>query len=314
MELRHLKYFVALADKLSFTRAAQGLHIAQPALSVQIRNLEAEVGAELVSREGRNVRLTEAGRAFLEQARKTLTEAQRAVSLARQAANGEIGHLSIGHNAPAGFRVFPKIVPAFRRQWPQVTLTFHSLSIAQQLDGLRREELDVGVVWLPVPPEEFDIVELIREPLVAVLPADHRLVAAKSVSIKDLSREPLILPSRVLHPDTYHQIEEHFTRVGAVMNVVYQLETSLSMINFVAMGVGCTLLPAYVQSIRQEGVVYRPLHPPNLVKELAIIKKKGSGGLAESFYRFTVERMAAGARTHVGVSKKAVEFSRKRRA
>jgi LysR family hca operon transcriptional activator len=292
MELRHLKYFVALADKLNFTRAAEGLHIAQPALSVQIRNLEAEVGAELLSREGRNVRLTEAGRAFLEQARKTLTEAQRAVSRARQAANGEIGHLSIGHNAPAGFRVFPRIVPAFRRQWPQVSLTFHSLSIAQQMEGLRREELDVGVVWLPVPTEEFDIEELIHEPLIAVLPADHRLASAKSVSIKSLSREPLILPSRALHPDTYHQIEERFMRVGAVMNVVYQLETSLAMINFVAMGVGCTLLPDYVRSIRQEGVVYRPLQPPTLIKTLALIKKKGRGDLAESFCRYTAQRLA----------------------
>jgi LysR family hca operon transcriptional activator len=291
MELRHLRYFVALADELNFTRAAHGLHIAQPALSVQIRKLEAEVGAELLSRKGRNVRLTEAGRAFLEQARKTLIEAERAVSRARQAANGEIGRLSIGHNAPAGFLVFPKIVPAFRRQWPQVTLTFHSLSIAQQLEGLRREELDVGVVWLPVPAEEFDVAELIDEPLVAVLPADHPLAAAKSVSVKSLAREPMILPSRVLHPDTYHQIEERFTRVGATMNVVYQLETSLAMINFVAMGVGCTLLPEYVRSIRQEGVVYRPLRPPNLLKTLAIIKKKGRADLAESFCRFTVEQL-----------------------
>lgn len=293
VELRHLRYFVALAEKLSFTRAAEGLHIAQPALSVQIRNLETEVGAQLLSRDGRSVRLTEAGRAFLDQARKTLACAQGAVSAARQAANGEIGHLSIGHNAPAGFRVFPKIVPAFRRRWPRVALTFRSLSIAQQLEGLRREELDVGVVWLPVPTEELDVEELIHEPLVAVLPADHRLASAKSVSIRDLSREPLILPSRALHPDTYHQIEERFTRAGAMMNVVYQLETSLAMINFVAMGVGCTLLPDYVRNIRQEGVVYRPLRPPNLVKTLAIIKKKGRGDLAESFCRFAAQCLSA---------------------
>jgi DNA-binding transcriptional LysR family regulator len=294
MELRHLKYFVALAEKLSFTRAAAALHIAQPALSVQIRKLEEEIGTSLLSREGRKVRLTEAGRVFLEQARKAISETTRGVTLARQAANGEIGHLSIGYNTPAAFRVFPKLVPAFRKRWPDVQLTFHSLKIAQQLEGLRRNELDLSFIWLPIPAEEFDVQELLRESLVAAIPSGHRLASAASVSIKDLAREPLIVISRTLDPETYYELEQLFRRAGAVMNVAYQLENSLSMINFVAMGSGCSLLPEYVRDIRQDGVVYKPLRPPNLVKTLAMIKNKGtSSELANAFYRFAVETFPA---------------------
>jgi DNA-binding transcriptional LysR family regulator len=294
MELRHLRYFVAVAEELNFTRAAERLHIAQPPLSVQIRNLESEIGAELLSREARNIKLTEAGRVFLEQARQTLANANRGVTLARQAAKGEIGHLSIGHNRPAEFRVFPKIVPAFKKKRPHVHLTFHSLKMSQQFEALRRDELDLGFVWLPVPTDEFDVQELTKEPLVAMLPADHRLAAAASVSIKDLLHEPLILFPRALDPETYHEIEQLFLRAGGVMNVVYELETLLSVINFVAMGSGCSLLPDFTRIIRREGIVYKPLRGPNIVKTLAIVKKKGRGDLAEMFYRFTVDNLPDG--------------------
>jgi DNA-binding transcriptional LysR family regulator len=292
MELRHLRYFVAVAEEMSFRRAASRLHIAPPPLSVQIRNLEAEIGADLFSREGRGIRLTEAGRVFLEQARKTLIDAKRAIELARYAANGEIGHLSIGYNAPTGFRIFPKVIPAFKERWPNVRLTFRAHNLGQQLERLEREELDVGFIWLPVPAGQFDVQPLVQEPLVAVLPTDHRLASKQSISVKDLSPEPLILLARELDPDTYHEIETLFQRAGATMNVAYELENSLSMINFVAMGCGCSLLPDYTRAIRQEGVVHRPLRPPNLAKTLAVIKKKGRGGLAEMFFRFTTEHIA----------------------
>ncbi len=293
MELRHLRYFVAVAEGLSFTRAAARLHIAQPSLSVQIQKLEAEVGATLLSREGRNVRLTEAGRVFLERAQKMLADATQSVAMARRAAKGEIGNLSIGYNTPAEFRVFPTLVPAFRKKWGDVHLTFHSLKIPQQLEALRRNELDLGFVWLPVPTDEFDVGELTQEPLVAVVPSNHRLAAARSVSIKDLSQEPLVLFSRMLAPDSFHQIEELFMRASAVMNVAYELENLLSMINFVAMRMGCGIVPDHTRTIRRKGIVYRPLRPPNLIRTLAVIKRKGRGDLAESFFRFTIDRIDA---------------------
>src|SRR6266851_3628619 len=159
MELRHLRYFVAVAEELHFTRAAAKLHIAQPALTVQIQRLEADVGAALLSREGRSVSLTEAGRVFLERSRHILAQADEGIVLARRAAKGEIGHLSIGYNTPAQFRIFPKVIPAFKRRWPLVYLSFHNLRSRQQLEGVRRGELDLGFVWLPVQKAGLDVQE-----------------------------------------------------------------------------------------------------------------------------------------------------------
>jgi DNA-binding transcriptional LysR family regulator len=292
MDLRHLKYFVALTEEMNFTRAAARLHIAQPSLSMRIRKLEAEVGAELLSREGRSVKLTGAGRVFLEQARKILFHANTGVTLARRATTGEIGQLSIGHNHVAELRVLWKVVPAFRRQWPDVHLNFfHNLKISQQLEALRRDELDLAFTWLPAPTEGFDVQELAKEPLVVLLPADHRLASASTVSIKDLSREPMVMFPRAEYPDVFHQVEQLFVRAGAAMNVVYELQSPMSVMSFVAMGIGSSLLPDYFRRIRCEGVVYKPLRAPNVVRTLAIIKKKGRGGLAELFYRFTVDNL-----------------------
>jgi len=290
MELRHLRYFVAVAEEVNFRKAAERLHMATPPLSVQIRNLEREIGVELFSRAGRNIRITEAGRAFLHHARQTLAHANGGIAVARRAANGEIGHLSIGYNTPAEFRIIPKVVPAYRRKWPDVHLAFRRLENSQIIEALRRNELDVGFVCLPIPTGEFEAHELTHEPLVAVLPAEHPLATSPSVSIKDLLREPMILFPKVLDPESYNQIEQLFMRAGSAVNAVYELENSLSIINFVAMGIGCSILPDYARRIRIDGIVYKPLRPKNIVKILAIIKKKKSTSeIADAFYGFTLD-------------------------
>ncbi len=292
MDLRHLRYFIAVAEELSFRRAAARLHIAPPPLSVQINKLEQEIGVELFAREGRGIRLTDAGRTFLVHARKTLAEADRAIVAARQSASGEIGELAIGHNMPAGFRVFPEVVPEFKRKWPQVRLNFHHLNVSQQLERLRQRTLDVGVAWLPGPLDDLDVYELLIEPVIAVLHKDHPLAKQKSISVKDLSKEPLILLSRQMDPETFREIQNMFTREKAAMNIAYELENSVAMINFVAMGAGVSLLPQYTKSIRQNGVVFRELAPPGMSKTLAMIKRSDQSGLADSFCTFTVERLA----------------------
>ena len=291
MELRHLRYFIAVAEELNFTRAAARLHIAQPPLSVQIKKLEAEIGAHLFLRKGRNIALTEAGRVFLDEARGTLAQADKGVALARRAAKGEVGHLTIGYNTVAEFKVFPKIIPAFRKQWPDVHLSFREFEIGQQLDALRRNEVDVGFVWLPFPDDEFDVQELIKASLIAVLPTSHPLSRAATVSVKNLSSQPLILFSRALDPRTPHQIEELFLRAGAVLNVVLELDSLLSMINFVAIGTGCALLPDYLRSISREGLVHKNLRGPNLSNTMAIVKKKEHEGLIDTFYRFAIDTL-----------------------
>jgi DNA-binding transcriptional LysR family regulator len=291
MDLRYLRYFVIVAEELNFTRAAERLSTAQPSLSVQIRRLEMEVGAELFAREGRGVSLTDAGRIFLERARRILIDVDQSVALTRRTAKGEFGNLSIGYDAPAEFRVFPQIVPLFRKNWPDVHLRFNSLKNSQTLEGLRRDELDIGFIFLPVAlTDEFDVEKLAEVPLVVALPANHRLASASRISIKQLSHEPLILFPRALDPETYNQIDQLFLAAGAAMNVVLETGTFLSGINFVSLGVGCSFLGDYARRVKWKGVVYRPLEPP-LVKNVAIIKKKRRGDLVEAFYRFTIDNV-----------------------
>jgi len=287
MELRHLRYFLTIAEELSFRKAAARLHIAQPALSVQVRQLETEIGVSLFSREGgRGIKLTDAGSVFLDHARETLTKVGRGVTEARLAARGECARVAIGFVPAAEYRIFPKLVPALRKARPNVHFSFRDLKTLEQLEAIRQGELDLGFGWLPIPGKDFDWHPVVEDSFIVVLPASHRLVAQSAVSIRDLSNEPLIFFPQQLYPDTHRRIERLFLSAGAVMNVIYELETSPSMINFVAMGGGCSLLPGYASAIRHEGVVYRPLEPPNVVISLAMIKKKGRGGLVESIFKF----------------------------
>lgn len=288
-----MQRFVTVAEELNFTRAAARLHIAQPSLSVQIRRLETEVGVELLSRKARTIKLSEPGRIFLQQARKTLLEAKRGIMFARGAAQGEIGNLMVGYNTIAEFYVFPTIFPAFRRRWVNVHLEFQHLKAVQQLDALRRDELDLGFVWAPIPPGDFDSHELMRESNVVLVPADHRLAAKSDVSIKDLTNEPLVLPSRTLEAEAHRQLQQLFSNAGAVMNVAYEQNSLLSIINFVGMGAGCSVLPSYVCGIRRPGVVIKPLRGPNPARSLMIVKKKGRGDVADLFYRFSIDHLQA---------------------
>jgi DNA-binding transcriptional LysR family regulator len=285
-----------VAEELSFTRAAQRLHISQPSLSVLIQGLERQIDTALFIREGRNIRLSEAGEVFLKDAYRLMAQSQESIERARRAARGEIGHLSVGYSNPAGFRILPTLVPAFSSARPEVEVTFHDLHIPQQLEKLRRDELDIAFVWMPVEADDLDVCELLREPLIAVLPAGHRLARAKQVTIKNLANEPLILPVRSLDPQSIRQIERMFDDAAVTMRVRYELDTLLSMVNFVAMGSGCSILPGYVQKIPREGVAYKPLKARIAFKTLAIVKRKGRGGLPEEFFKFTAAHVKAATR------------------
>src|SRR6185437_10938925 len=141
VEFRLMRYFIAVAEELSFTRAAERLHMAVPPLSVQIRRLEDQIGAQLMTRDGRRIALTPAGQVFLQEARRTLAQVQRTITLTRRVAGGALGHLAIGYNAVAEFGVFPQIIQAFRQKWPKVHLTLYGLRTPDQLEALRRDEL-----------------------------------------------------------------------------------------------------------------------------------------------------------------------------
>ena len=293
MELRHLRYFVAVAEELNYKKAAARVHICAPPLFAQIKALERHVGVTLLVRDGNALKLTDAGRVFLAEARETLSRARQGVTLARQVANGEAGHVSIGYNAVAEFSIFPGVVSAFRRKYTNVRLAFHSRNTPEQLQALSQGDVEVGFICPPVAGEGLDIHELTRQPFIAVVPADHRLASLPRVSFESLSGEPLIIFSRTLDWGAFGQIQEHFARVGAFMNVVDELESAPSIMRFAAMGNGCAILPEYVRGLCPDGAICKPLEPQSIVRSLAIAKKRGNGGLAALFYQFVRDTCTA---------------------
>lgn len=291
MELRHLRYFVAVAEECSFRKASVMLRVAQPAISVQVRQLEDEIGTKLFDRVGRGVVLTAAGDVFLSYARQALREARSGIERARQAALGEIGFLNIGYNTAAGFLVFPTVIPAFHREHPGVKLHFHNLLLLPQLEALRSGVIDIGFAYLPVEAEGLDIAPLTDESLVAILPATHRLAREPSISIKDLSGEPLILPDSKFMPQMRRRIAHLFESHDSVINVEYEVEHAINLINLVATGLGCSLMPAYVLQIKQDAVVYKRIDSAELNFELAAVKLTSSRAPANLLFDIALREL-----------------------
>lgn len=203
MELRHLRYFVAVAEELHFGRAAEHLGISQPPLSQQIQALEEEIGARLLERTNRRVELTEAGRLFLDECRQILAHVEKATQIARRAQQGEIGELNVGFTASAPFTsTIPRSILAFRQAHPDVHLSLREMSSRVVIEALLEETVQVGVIR-PFPlPDTITAVELFRDPLVAVLRADHPLAQGKDegISIAALADELFVFFPAVMAP------------------------------------------------------------------------------------------------------------------
>jgi DNA-binding transcriptional LysR family regulator len=203
LELRHLRYFIAVADELNFSRAAERLHMAQPPLSQAIRQLERELGTDLLLRTTREVRLTEAGTTFLEGARRTLAELERARSDAQRAAAGEIGQLRVGFSWSARFETLPAIGRAFRLSHPDVSLLTEEMWNARMLPALRSGTIDVAVSLCPEIAGEFSYVAVCGEPVVALLAKSHPLSGRNAIELRELADESFLLFPRELAPRLY---------------------------------------------------------------------------------------------------------------
>ena len=196
MELRHLRYFIAVAEELNFTRAAERLHIGQPPLSQAIQVLEADVGAQLFERTKRWVRMTEAGRLFLDDARRILDLAGQAAETARRAQRGEAGELRIGFTFSTPLTpLFATVINRYRQLYPAVTLTLHEMSTQPQLDALVQRTLDLGFVrpLESAMPDQIALTALRQDPLVAVLPAALHLARKKTIAIAELTDMPFVM-------------------------------------------------------------------------------------------------------------------------
>jgi DNA-binding transcriptional LysR family regulator len=273
MELRHLRYFVAVAEELHFGRAAARVRIAQPPLSQQIRQLEQELGVTLFTRANRRVDLTSAGRAFLEEATRVLTQAEQAVRTAQRASRGEIGRLAIGFVPSADLDVLPRVLRVWKARFPYVEIELHSLLPPAQVDALRDDRLQIGFLRLPVDASGLVVAPILREPLLAALPRGHRLARSARVRLADLAEETMILfPSHVA-PEYHDVFLGACRRAGFTPKVLHpgSMQTNLGL---VSAGLGVALMPASIRNLRRAGVVYRPLAPPVPQVEMAIAYRR----------------------------------------
>lgn len=266
MELRHLRYFITVADELNFTRAAALLHTAQPSLSQQIRDLENEVGVQLLERSNRKVALTEAGKVFLAEARVTLAQADRAIARARHVARQQDETVTIGFVPAAEVRVFPTILPRLRMHFPHVRVELRSLPTMAQEDALLANDIDVAFMRAPVHSAELVSEIVLTEPLMVLLPAAHPLAKLERVPFEALDGEAFISSDAQFSGKLYDVVEEYYAKHGLRRNVVQVASNILLNLNLVGMGLGYALLPEYVSALAGESIRCRPLErdPPSI--------------------------------------------------
>lgn len=298
MELRKLHYFVALAEELHFGRAARRLHITQPPLSMAIHALEQELGVRLFERAPRRVTLTHAGAAFLEQARSLLSRAQEAAELARAAARGAVGRLRVGFMSGSIYTLLPPLLREFSARYPAVQLELRELPMPEQLQQLRRGEIDVGVVRPPVDDAELDSEVVFEEPLVVALPRGHPLARHARIAVRRLANEPFVMfqrrPGLVMH----HLVLRFCLQHGFTPRVAQEVAQSHAVVGLVSAGIGVALVPDSIRGTQLRGVVYRPLaeRSPPVVTSLVWRRDDASPVLAE-FRRVAAERAPRGRST-----------------
>ena len=294
MELRHLRYFVAVAEEGSLTNAAERrLHTAQPSLSRQIRDLEVEIGVRLLERGARGITLTAAGRTFLDHARLALLQVDAAGEAARRAAQPEKRAFTIGFLAGQELVWLPEALRILRGEQPDIEITLASQSSPELAGALMRGKVDVAFLRREKDAPGIAFRSLISEPLVAVLPAGHRLAAQQRVRIRDLAEELYITPTRVA-PALKAAIETYAAKSGVVLKPAYDAENLSSVLSLVTSTGGVTLLPLYVKLMLPSSVVIRPLQGAVPTIELVLgYSRSNTSALLKRFLARADELMAS---------------------
>jgi DNA-binding transcriptional LysR family regulator len=275
--MRHLRYFVTVADCLHFGRAAIQLRITQPSLSQQIRQLETELQTTLLQRTRRRVQLTESGRLFLEQARDILARTDRAAVIARGASRGDVERLRIGIAYWMDVTNLMAVVRRLDHQQPEVHLDIRMMSVPLQVVALQEERLDIGFVRPPIAERSLDREPLVTESFMVALPNRHRLATARRVSLSSLANEPFILYPRDSVPQFYDLTLRLCRDAGFTPRVRHEVDHPDLVLGLVAAGMGISLVPASVHKIRRPGVAYRPVLPSSAILEIAVAWRRDNG-------------------------------------
>lgn len=271
MELRHLRYFVAVAEELHFRRAAERLHVVQPTVSQQIKKLESELGVMLFLRDKRRVALTSAGRAFLEEARRTLDDAERAKIAARRAALGKTGRLRVGYVDGAVFFCLPAILRQYRERYPEVDLQITEMSRRRQQKALEHGELDVGFYAFREGEGDFTAELVDAQPLLAVLPANHAAAVENPLALARLRNEPWVLFPPSLRSRYLELVLEACTAAGFSPRVEQEASQVNTLAALAGAGFGVTLLPESVVKTPRDDIVVRSLEGTAPVLPLHVV-------------------------------------------
>ncbi|MEN8417479.1 DNA-binding transcriptional regulator HcaR [Acinetobacter radioresistens] len=259
MELRHLRYFITVAEELNFSKAALKLYTAQPSLSQQIKDLEEDVGVKLLHRTKRKVELTEEGAVFLEQARLTLAQADKAVAMARQVSKAKQQMLRIGFVPVAEMKVFPYVLPNLRVQNPDLKIELLSLNNNEQMRLIKKGELDITFTRQNFQNDEIESQFVLREPLIFILPKDHPLTKYERIPVKALDGIDFIIPAAEESLTLHNLILDFAKQNGIEFNIIQKADNILFNINSIGIGLGCTILPGYIAPLMMENTVIRPL-------------------------------------------------------
>lgn len=258
MELRHLRYFLAVAEEAHFGRAARRLKIAQPPLSRQVQALERELGFELFDRSLRRVQLTPAGSVLKERASKLLVEVEAAVEAARRAHVGDTGRLAVGYLSSLAYTGITTVLRAYRERFPEVQLALRELGPQDQIAALKNRAIDVGFTRGPLDEPTLTWETVRREEIIVALPDGHRLAGRSRLRLAELAREPFVLFPRDRGPAYFDQLTG-LCRAAGFSPIVAQEAPHLDVLSMVSAGFGVALVPASVRNVPREGLVTRSL-------------------------------------------------------
>ncbi|QOL14634.1 LysR family transcriptional regulator [Dickeya dianthicola] len=274
IELRHLRYFIAVAEELHFGRAAEKLHISQPPLSQQIQALEEQIGAQLLERNNRNVRLTQAGKLFLKESWAIINQVNQAAERAARIQRGEIGELNIGFTSSAPFvKQVSRSLLQFRQSYPDVHIQMLEINTKQQIAPLLDGKLDLGVMRNNPLPETLRHQLLLHEPMVAVVHEEHPLAAAPGghISIQQLASEPFVFFAREVGTALYDEVLTLLKKYGISPYITQEVGEAMTIIGLVSSGLGVSLLPASFRRIRVDGVKYLSLQEKDAISEMWLV-------------------------------------------
>jgi DNA-binding transcriptional LysR family regulator len=273
MELRHIRYFIAVAEELSFVRAAKRLHISQPPLSQAIRQLETELGIELFDRTRRQIELTDAGQIFLQQARLVLVQVEQATDLAVRAKRGEVGQLRVGFMDPQHNMIVTEFFRLFLAGHPQVHLTSHALAPTEMVTAVQNGKVDLAFLRLASEGGGLVIEPILREPLVVAMSDHHPLCARKVVPLHALANEMCILRARHLDPAFHDFVLATLKRGGVAPKITYEHSGVYTALGMVAAGLAVGLLPASLLQLPIKHLTFRHLKAPHPYVEIEMAYK-----------------------------------------